>query len=160
MKKYLLILLLLLPAPAYAQRISDLPNATFLTGSEYVPLVQNGVTKKSTTSQFMLSSVVIGISSGGTGLNYLGPAYFALQSNSNGLALTYDVLHFQGGGTGLTFLGAPGSCLLVNSEGNGYTFGTCGGSGPPPVQGDFIITETSDPIITETGDNIVTETSS
>lgn len=54
MKKLSLVLLaLLFSSVAWGQKISQLPNANTLTGSEYMPMVQAGTTVKSTPAQVL-----------------------------------------------------------------------------------------------------------
>lgn len=88
--KKLILALFLLATPAHAQRVSDLPNAQLpLVGNELVLLVQNGTTKKTTTSALLLNSLILGITNGGTGLSTLGSIGQCLQVNSFGTGLTY-----------------------------------------------------------------------
>lgn len=103
MRKYLLIFLLL-SAPVAAQQqpvntstFSGLPPAGTITGNELVPIDQLGVTKKATTSQLTLGSMVLGVPSGGTGMSTVGPNGTCLVSN--GVNLNYQACGQGGGGS-------------------------------------------------------------
>ena len=89
--KRLLALLFFLASPAHAQEngqfISALPFATLpLAGNEFIPLVQNGATKKIDSNAFLFGPVC-GIAQGCTGLSAVGPSGYCLVST--GTALIY-----------------------------------------------------------------------
>jgi hypothetical protein len=52
MRLLVILAVLLAASPAFGQTISALPSANTITGNEFVPIVQNGVTVKATVSQF------------------------------------------------------------------------------------------------------------
>lgn len=115
------LILLSIAAIAYAQQpvntstFSGLPPAGTITGNELVPLDQNGTTKRATTSQLTLGSMVLGVPSGGTGLSTVGPAGTVL--TSNGTSLMYS-----SGGLGTS---TPNEILFNNAGTSigGYNLG-------------------------------------
>lgn len=62
MKKIIILFFSILSLSAFGQsiKISEMPSATSLTGSEFVPIVQGGITKKAPTSLFNLSQSGLG----------------------------------------------------------------------------------------------------
>jgi hypothetical protein len=66
-------------------KISALPAASTLTGTETIPLVQGGVTKKVTTDQFLTAAnpSYTGTLTGGTGVVNLGSGQFYKDASGN-----------------------------------------------------------------------------
>ncbi len=97
MKKYILIFLLILASlPAYADStICALNAASTLTGSECIPVMQGGLTKKTTPSA--LASFVGGVSTFSAGTTGFTP-----NSATNGAVTLAGTLAVANGGTGVT----------------------------------------------------------
>lgn len=68
------------------QRISDMPTATDLTGTVFMPLIQNGINKKLVPSIFFvdysLRSSIIDVTGINITLDFLGLKDFIFQSNA------------------------------------------------------------------------------
>lgn len=131
MKRLLLISLLAIAIPASAQQpvntstFSGLPAAGTITGNELIPLDQNGVTKKATSSQLTLGSMVIGVGSGGTGLSTVGPNNTVL--TSNGSSLYYKLPFSVPGGLNNQIQYNSAGSFAGLSIGSGLTITTSGG---------------------------------
>jgi len=112
-KRYI-VLFMLVASPAFAQQpvntstFLGLPPAGTITGNELIPLDQNGVTKRATSSQLTLGSIVLGIASGGTGMSTVGSVGTCLVSN--GINLVYAAC----GGTGPI---PPASNVIIEENG-------------------------------------------
>ena len=100
MKK--LLLLLLLPCVFKAQNlpISGLPTATTLVGTEVLPIVQGGATKKATVTQIRGSAATITLTGAGS-TSVLGTNPYTITSSGGGASLPTGQIGY-GTGSGIT----------------------------------------------------------
>lgn len=97
MKKILwAVLALLLATPAFAQKLSNLPNGTTPTGTEFIPIVQGGVTVKVTPAQILAYIDAQTIT-------WTNPqTYSQLMTLNNGLTVSAGGIAVNGGGESIT----------------------------------------------------------
>ena len=84
MKKLIILFFSILSLSAFGQgqvKISDMPAATSLSGTELVPIVQGGVNKKATPLLWRSYLFPVSIANGGTGLTSLGTSLQYLRTN-------------------------------------------------------------------------------
>lgn len=125
MKRLLPLLLLLACTPAFAQKISALPSASALTGTELVPVVQAGATVSTTTSAFgTYLTGVFGLAGWPSAAGI--PCYSGTLSWCSSYSAA-NPIPASLGGTGLTSITAN-DCLAGNSGGTAFTFVVCGGA--------------------------------
>jgi len=147
MKKLLLLLLLPFIFKAQNLPISGLPSATTLVGSEVVPIVQSGATKKATITQIRGSAATITLTGAGS-TSVLGTNPYTITSS--------------GGGGGATL--TAGANVTVTGV-NPYTITATGGGGTVSVpNGQFVIGNgsgiTGTSLITYTNNTITAPTES
>ena len=159
MKK--LLLLLLLPCIFKAQNlpISGLPSATTLVGSEVVPIVQGGATKKATVTQIRGSAATITLTGAGS-TSVLGTNPYTITSSggSGGATLTAGANVTVTGVNPYTITATPatsitaGSGATVTQSGQSFTVAASGGGGATiTAAGTNSLTGTNPYTITGTG---------
>jgi hypothetical protein len=116
MKHFLIIFCLFSFFAGFSQvKISDLPSATNLSGTEIVPIVQT-TNKKATIglmrgwSSIGTANQLLRVNSGATALEFFTPSYLS------------GIVSIANGGTGLSALGAAGQQLRVNSGGSALEY--------------------------------------
>lgn len=120
--RYFLVLLVLAPFFASGQgiKISDMPSATSLSGSEFLPIVQTS-NKKATVglvrgwTSIGTANQLLRVNSGATALEFFTPSYLS------------GIVSIANGGTGLSALGTANQQLRVNGAGTALEYFTPSG---------------------------------
>lgn len=120
--RYFLVLLVLAPFFASGQgiKISEMPSATSLSGSEFLPIVQTS-NKKATVglvrgwTSIGTANQLLRVNSGATALEFFTPSYLS------------GIVSIANGGTGLSTLGTANQQLRVNGAGTALEYFTPSG---------------------------------
>jgi len=143
--RYFLVLLVLTPFFARGQgiKISEMPSATSLSGSEFLPIVQTS-NKKATVglvrgwTSIGTANQLLRVNSGATALEFFTPSYLS------------GIVSIANGGTGLSALGTANQQLRVNGAGTALEYFTP--SGGSVAWGDVTGKPNFDSLYWKTGD--------